>query len=214
MSRNSAIRIWLIKPVVALSALVVLIAPAFGEHAGPGPKNGTVLIIRHAEKPPDNDSSPGLAPEGETRAQKYIAYFKNLKIGNFSGTPQFVFATKESEKSKRPWLTVRPLVRALDLPHDNSIENDQFSRVVGLLGGGGFDGKTVLICWHHGKIPSLIDALGADHRTLLGAEEWPKYIYGWMVELQFDQDGNLKRSAVRNEHLMGDDNPEPPASKP
>lgn len=204
----------MITPLVALSALLGILTPAQAEHSGPGPKNGTVLIIRHAEKPPDNDSSPLLAPEGDARAQKYIGYFKNLKVGNFPGTPQFVFATRESEKSNRPWLTVRPLVKALNLPHDISIENDQFARVVAQLGGGGFDGRTVLVCWHHGKIPSLLDALGANHRTLLGADEWPKYIYGWIVELQFDRDGNLKQSAIRNEHLMSDDNPEPPNTKP
>jgi len=201
-------------PLLALFALLGMGTAAWAEHPASGPKNGTVLIIRHAEKPPDNDSSPLLAPEGDARAQKYIAYFKNLKIGNFPGTPQFVFATKESEKSNRPWLTVRPLVKALNLPHDNSIENDQFARVVAQLGGGGFDGKTVLVCWHHGKIPPLLDALGANHRTLLGADEWPKYIYGWIVELQFDRDGNLKQSAIRNEHLMSDDTPEPPNTKP
>ena len=99
------------------------------------------------------------------------------------------------------------------MPHNNSIDNDQFPQVVALLGGGQFDGKTVLICWHHGKIPALLDALGADHRALLGGDEWPKYIYGWIVELQFDQDGKLKQSTIRNEHLMSDDNPEPPTVK-
>jgi len=213
MKRSNSHR-WMMTPLFALFALLGMGTDAWAEHPGPGPKNGTVLIIRHAEKPPDNDSSPLLAAEGDARAQKYIEYFKNLKVGSHPETPQFVFATKESEKSNRPWLTVRPLVKALNLPHDNSIQNDQFPRVVALLGGGGFDGKTVLICWHHGKIPSLLDALGANHRSLLGAEEWPKYIYGWIVELQFDRDGNLKQSTIRNEHLMSDDNPEPPNAKP
>jgi hypothetical protein len=181
-----------------------------------GPKGGTVLIIRHAEKP-DDDSNPLLSDLGGQRAQKYVEYFKHLMIDGHSATPVFVFATKDSKNSDRPWLTVKPLVDALKLPHDHSIKKDDFSQVVSQLKGGGYDDKIVLICWHHGNIPGILDALGANHHALLDGDKWPgkppKDVFGWLVELEFDSNGALKSSVILNEHLMDDDTIDPPSSK-
>jgi hypothetical protein len=186
--------------------------PVLAGQTSTGPKNGTILIIRHAEKPPENDPSPLLTSVGNERAQKYIAYFQSFQIGSQAASPDFVFASRESKHSDRPWLTVKPLVEALKLPHDHSIEKDDIAQLAARLRSREGDGKTVLVCWHHGEIPALLAALGADTKALLGAESWNKDVFGWVIELQYDAHGDLQKSSAINEHLMADDTFDPPGA--
>jgi hypothetical protein len=74
------------------------------------PANCTIYLIRHAEKP---DSGPGLSPAGQERAQAYLVYFQNLL--NPAGETirwNYLFASKDSEASHRPFLTLLPLACA------------------------------------------------------------------------------------------------------
>lgn len=77
--------------------------------------------------------------------------------------PHFLFATQASDISNRPVETITPLSVALQIEINaeyldsdyaslaNHILNDKNSKYVG---------KNVLICWHHGTIPDLANALG------------------------------------------------------
>src|SRR5262245_55288779 len=80
-------------------------------------------------------------------------------------TPDFIFATKESHHSNRPVETITPLRSALGLGDDyynHKHSDDDYAQVASdILTHPKYEGKVVLICWHHGKIPDLATALGA-----------------------------------------------------
>jgi hypothetical protein len=164
----------------------------------------TVLIIRHAEKP---DDGAGLAPAGEARARAYVDYFKHLSLDGRSATPDTLMATADSKHSLRPGLTIRPLSQALGLPVDQRFGDEQTGALVDALRAGN-RGRVLLICWHHGEIPALIEGFGGDAGALLPQGRWPSEVYGWLVVLHFDHAGRLLPDAgVVHENLMPDDMP-------
>jgi hypothetical protein len=78
-------------------------------------------------------------------------------------TPNFIFATQKSKHSERPIETVTPLSIALTLPINHQFaDNDAAIKKMtdAILHDVTYAGKIVLICWHHGKIPDVANALG------------------------------------------------------
>jgi hypothetical protein len=78
-------------------------------------------------------------------------------------TPDFIFATERSKHSARPVETVTPSSIALNLFINDRFENtdvDIKKMTNAILTEPEFFGKTILICWHHGKIPDVAKALG------------------------------------------------------
>ena len=78
-------------------------------------------------------------------------------------TPNFIFATQRSKHSNRPVETVTPLATALNLPiNDGYADTDaDIQEMAGAIHDHlAFEGKVVLICWHHAKIPAIARALG------------------------------------------------------
>src|SRR5262249_22651742 len=74
----------------------------------------------------------------------------------------YVFATNRSKRSDRPLETVKPLAKALKLGVNDNYGNDAYPKLAEeLLTNPKYAGKTILVCWHHGKIPELVEALGA-----------------------------------------------------
>jgi broad specificity phosphatase PhoE len=150
---------------VHVALFVALIAaPAEAKHhrreegGGAGLANSVVLVIRHAEKPSDG---PDLSPAGQARALAYVGYFEKLNVGDRPARPDAVFATARGKASNRPYETVQPLARALGLPIHDGFKNDRFADLAHALEAES-PGHTILICWHHGEIPALLRALGAD----------------------------------------------------
>ena len=143
------------KICLALSALLLAGAPlACLEAAGAdGPKNATVLVVRHAEKVENGD---GLTPAGEDRARAYVKFFEGLMIQSQSAKPARLIATADSNGSHRPRLTLEPLGKALGLPVEAKFKNRDYQAMVESLRTGGSDGKTTLICWHHGDIAGVV----------------------------------------------------------
>lgn len=151
------------------------------------PKNAVILIIRHAEKP---EHGPELAPAGQQRAAAYPAYFKSFAVDSQPLQLDAIYATADSKGSHRPRLTVEPLSRALGLSIHNRFKDAEVSRLAAEISSKPRD-KRVLICWHHGEIPNLLAALGADPATLLPGGKWPNAEFGWVLELRYDKDGRL-----------------------
>src|SRR5205809_6399579 len=87
----------------------------FAAHAQEGPKDGVVLIIRHAE---DADSGDGISPLGQERAEAYKDYFLKFTVDSTQREPQVIFAAKDSKKSHRPRLTMEPFAKAANLKID------------------------------------------------------------------------------------------------
>src|SRR5882724_2356609 len=166
-------------------------------------KNAVVLIIRHAEKP---DSGYDLSPAGYQRADAYPGYFKGLAMDSKPLKLDYVFATADSKGSHRPRLTVEPLGRALGLQIDTRFNNKKFQDLVDEIQTKDH-GPHILICWHHGEIPNLVRALGANPDKLLPEGKWPNEVFGWMIQLRYDENGRLIPGETKriNEKLMPGD---------
>ncbi|MBE1160557.1 flagellar basal body-associated protein FliL [Dyella sp. 7MK23] len=186
--------------------LPLLIVPslALAKHdhgSGDGLADATVLIIRHAEKPADG---AGLTPEGEARARAYVGYFEHFSLNGAPMVPNALYAAADSKSSMRPRLTITPLSEALQLPIDSRFADKQTRKLVDALRQEPH-GKQVLIAWHHGEIPALIDDLGGDAAALIPGDKWPSQVFGWVIVLQYDHKGRLAASQVVHEDLMPDD---------
>ena len=168
-----------------------------------GPKNATVLIIRHAE---DADSGDGISPLGQERAEAYKNYFLNFTVDSKRREPTVIFAAKDSKKSHRPRLTMEPFAKAANLKIDTRFGNNQSADLAADLRANQ-QGKVILICWRHPYIPALLSALGANPETFLPNGKWPGAVFDWIIVLSFDQDGHLipSSSTRTNEHLLPSD---------
>lgn len=176
---------------VLLAAL--LAAPA----ATAAPRPQTVLVIRHAEKPP-GDGDPGLGPDGRKRADALPGLF--TRPDPFP-TPDFVIAAARSKHSNRSAETVAPLAAALKRDVNAGFGDDDFARLAAaLLADPRYGGKTVLVCWHHGNIPELLQALGVGPKP----RKVDDAVFDRVWVVTFDRDGKAKL-AVRPQALMPTD---------
>lgn len=169
-------------------------------------QSSVIVVIRHAEKP---DAGDGLAPAGDARANAYVNYFEHFNMDSNVIHFDYLFAAKDSHESKRPKLTIKPLSKALGLNIDTDFKDDEYAELADELHAARYSNKNILVCWHHGQIPSLLAALGADPHRLLPNGKWPEEVYGWVLVLEYDQSGNLN-AAVKDENLMPGDSANPP----
>ena len=184
-------------PLCALAAVLVSLAIFHPSVEAAGLKHVTLVLIRHAEKP---DGGDGLAPAGEARARAYVSYFQNFKFHSEPVKFDAVFAAADSSASRRPRLTVTPVAAALGLAVNASYKDKDYQMFVDELRAH-HEGKNILVCWHHGEIPALLQALGADPNALLPDGRWPGDQYDWAIVLRFDHDGNLKDAQRLDEGL-------------
>jgi len=169
-------------------------------NAQEGPKNATVLIIRHAE---DADNGDGISPLGQQRAEAYKNYFLKFTVDSKRREPEAIFAAKDSKKSHRPRLTMEPFAKAANLKIDTRFGNEQSPDLAADLRANQ-QGKVILICWRHPYIPALLSALGANPETFLPNGKWPGAVFDWIILLSFDTEGYLilSSSTWRKEHLV------------
>ena len=186
-----------------LLVAVIYSSVLLGAEAQEGPKSSVVLIIRHAEDPPDGH---GLSSRGEERAKAYIKYFENFTVDSKRLEPNAVVVAADSKQSHRPRLTVERFAKAANLPIDNRFANKQPADLAAELRTN-YQGKIILICWHHGQIPALLRALGAAPETLLPNGKWPKNVYDWCIMIGFDENGRVIPGGTRriSEHLLQGD---------
>jgi len=149
-------------------------------------KNAVILIIRHAEKP---DEGYGLSGDGEAQAKGYVNYFKNFTVDGQPLKLDYLFAAGDSKKNHCPRLTIEPLGEALGIAIDSRFKDRQFQELVDEIHARPHG--NILICWHHGEIPQLIQALGADSSQLFPKAKWPGSVYHLVIELRYDADGRL-----------------------
>jgi len=168
-----------------------------------GPKNAVVLIIRHAEVA---DSGHGLSQRGEERAKAYVKYFENFTVDSKRREPEAVLVAADSKQSHRPRLTVQPFAKAANLPIDSRFANKRAADLAAELRAN-YQGKVILICWHHGQIPALLRALGAAPETLLPNSKWPRDVYDLVIMVSFDENGHVIPESTKRitEHLLQGD---------
>lgn len=164
-----------------------LLLPMMPMHAHDAFSNATILLIRHADKP---DTGNGLSQAGEKRAQDYVDYFTHYTIEGQPIKIDALYASEDSDASSRPRLTLTPLSLALGLPINTTYANKEVNDLAEELKERAVD-KTTVICWHHGKMPKFLRALGADPDALLPNGKWPSKQFGWVIQLCYDKHGNL-----------------------
>lgn len=187
---------------------LVLQTGLFAQAPDPVPSEGlrdtVVLVIRHAEK---RGASRDLAPAGVARAEAYAGYFRTYTV---AGTPlklDYLFATADTLRSRRPRLTLEPLSKATGLAIDTRfIEGDAQGLADEIRARA--HGHAILVAWHHGEIARLVRALGADPRLVILNGRWPEQLYDRLVQLRFDGQGRLFEAKGINEHLMPGDSPQ------
>jgi hypothetical protein len=161
-----------------------------------------VLIIRHAEKLPDEGTSDGLAPKGEERARVlYRLFEKSDRRPDPLPKPDFIFAAKATNNSRRSKLTIAPFSEKLKLPVNDGFAKNDYERLAKeLMTGPKYAGKTVLICWQHSTIPQLATALGpVDAPALWHADQFDRV---W--RLDYDRRGKAKFIVQPQRLLEGD----------
>lgn len=177
------------------------------------PKNATVLMVRHAEKPTAGDD-PTLAVPGQERAQAYAIYFQHYSLdGSDPLKLSHLFAAADSPESQRPRLTIEPLAQALRLDIDDKHKDKEYQPVVDdLLTNPKYDDAGILVCWHHEHLLPFAQALGVDPSTLppqstWPTQGWPDDVYGWVLQLCYGGDGQLipAQTICLNQKLMYDD---------
>jgi len=159
--------------------------------------NAVILIIRHAEKPAAGDQ---LSAAGQARAQAYVNFFKNFTLAGQPLKLDYLFAAADSKVSQRARLTIEPTSKMLGLAIDSEFEDAQFQKLADELRAKPH-GKNILICWHHGEIPQLVKALGADPGRLFPKGKWPDEVFNWVVELRYDSNGHLTEASRGSEQF-------------
>jgi hypothetical protein len=187
------------RTLLGLAALLLGVAAHAQE-----PKNypAHILIIRHAEKPPAGEESVDLSPRGKERARALRNLFKKSETRPKKlPTPDFVFATKDTDKSHRPTQTVAHLAKKLGLKVDDSYANADFEQLAKeLLSNPRYAGKTVLICWHHGQIRDLAGKLKAAGVP----REWKDPIFDRVWRIDYDKTGKARFRDLPQQLLAGD----------
>ena len=159
-----------------------------------------VYIIRHGEKPPAEDKSPDLAPKGRERANALPSLFE--QSGSSSPRlqrPDALFATAAGKHSNREVETLEPLSQALHLSINHDFANSDTAGLASEVLSGKYQGKVVLICWHHGELPGVAAALGATNAPA----KWQDTVFDQIVKIQW-VDGKATLTLLPEALLPGD----------
>src|SRR5262249_1085506 len=115
-------------------------------------------------------------------------------------TPDFIFAAKDSKKSHRPRETVRPLAKRLELKVNDDYADEDFTKLAReLFHDPRYAGKTVLICWHHRKIPELAASVGGD-----ATKHWNEKCFDGVWRMDKEKSGKGRFRDLPQQLLAGD----------
>jgi phosphohistidine phosphatase SixA len=132
-----------------------------------------------------------LSEAGTARAERLATY-----IPETFGKPDYIIATSHSKHSNRPRETVAPLANALGLKVQHDYENDEFEDLVDeIFSNPEYKGKTVVICWHHGKLPAIAALLGAAQGSY--PDPWPEDAYNLILDFRYDPNSGSAPTVTR-----------------
>jgi hypothetical protein len=138
-----------------------------------------IVIVRHAEKPKTEE--PHLALRGKMRAKGLSKLLPKLI------KPDFVFASTSTKHSDRPLETITPTAERLGLKVCTDFADKDAKKLARFLSKKKFSGKTILICWHHGQMPKLIEALGYPSPYA----KWPENVFDRIIDIDDEELANM-----------------------
>lgn len=124
-----------------------------------------VILIRHAEKPTPEDSSPSLSEKGWQRAKLLPQIFVENKALSELGLPDYLFAAglQKDDSSKRSIETLTYLSKNLQIPINDSFKRDDFQGLTEeILENPIYDNKVIMICWQHKILSKIAKHLGVN----------------------------------------------------
>jgi hypothetical protein len=103
------------------------------------------------------------------------------------GVPQFLFATSISKHSARPIETTEPLSAKIGVPIDSTYADQDYSALASqLLSDQRFASSLIVVCWHHGNIPSMAHALRANAGSY--PDPWDPQVFNQILVLSYSSD--------------------------
>ena len=109
----------------------------------------------------------------------------------------YLSATADSSESWRPRLTIEPLAGELGLSICSSYPDKSYGDLdKEILDQPKCNNGIILICWHHGEILNLAEALEVSPQTLPASSTWPvppwpEDVYGWLLQISDDGMGTI-----------------------
>ena len=179
-----------------------------------------IMIIRHAEKPGDEDGEHGvsisgchdrhdLTVRGWQRAGALVRFFAPLNgttAGPLISRPRSIFASAATEESPslRAQHTVKPLAAVINVTVDKShADGDEAGLAAAVLAAA----PPVLIAWHHKHIPALVRRIAGEQ--LCYPDHWPDDRFDVVWVLDRSEGGGPWRFSQVAQCLLAHDRADP-----
>jgi hypothetical protein len=133
-----------------------------------GAQPARLIIIRHAEKP-DDDQNPHLSAAGQDRARRLVKWLTQGKVLGTNGAPAALFAAKPTRQreSLRCEETLEPTAQALGQHVRAPYRATDYEALADdLLHDPSWRDRNVVVCWVHDFLPELPAAFGVKAKSL------------------------------------------------
>ena len=159
-----------------------------------------IIFLRHAEKP---KQGPELNARGWERARALVGLFANDPRVHEHGAPVAIYAAYPPKPggSIRSIQTMEATGKALHLAVNTSVTRDDLDGLVNaILHTPAYDGKTVVVCWEHKKIPLMLRDFG----WTTGPKRWDDDVFDRLWILDFEHDHPVRFRDLPQHLLSGD----------
>ena len=111
------------------------------------------------------------------------------------GTPGALFAAALSRHSARSSETLEPLSKKSGVPIDSTFSDQDYSALAQqILTTRCTTNAWIVICWHHGNIPSLLNALRA--RAGEFPDPWNPQVFNLILQLDYQDAGSPRVTEI------------------
>jgi hypothetical protein len=186
-----------IRPVFLGLGLAVAMSGGVGRLAA---APAQIIFLRHAEKPATGSE---LNERGRQRAQALVGLFANDPRTREHGVPVAIYAGAPAKAggSVRSIETIQPTGLALKIAVDTHITRDEIDALVrAIMEAPAYEGKTVIVCWEHKKIPEMLKAFGWS----AGPGRWDDAVFDRLWLLDFAQGKPVRFRDLPQTILPGD----------
>ena len=159
-----------------------------------------IIFLRHGEK---DAEGPDLNARGYERARALVVLFETDARVLSHGKPAAIFSARPSKSggSVRSIETMDPTSKALGIPVDSRFTKDDLAALVqAVLSDPSLNGKTVVVCWEHKKIPGIVRAFGWRNAP----ERWDDAVFDRLWILDFEADKPTRFRDLPEQLLPGD----------